>query len=541
MVVAAPVAYQEINGRRMGVESNYRWQENGQVAFSLDTYDRRYPLMIALTFTDTSASSDSSADYGRGIAVDATGHAYVTGTTASLNFPTVTPVQTTHAGGPGDIFVTKLAPDGSQLLYSTYLGGSWFDEGLGIAVDSAGSAYVVGTTTSPDFPTVNPVQLDIAGSADAFVIKLNAKGNALLYATFLGGKGVDSGHDIVVDATGSAYVIGQTDSSNFPTKDALQPVIGGAVDAFVAKLNVSGDELVYATYVGGTGNDSGNGIAVDSNDIVHVTGTTTSSNFPTINPVQPAYGGSFDAFVAELSATGDTVNYATYLGGPGTEFGHDIAVDSGGLVYVTGTASRDFPIKNPIQSYGGGSRDVFIAKFNEAALVSATYLGGSGHDRGLGVAVDTAGAIYVTGATTSPNLSSDGSIQPTYGGAFDAFVMKLNPHGNSLLYTTYLGGSSFDSGNGIAVDNNGFAYVVGETISTNYPTRNPLQRVHKGGVKDAFVTKLNPTDSDLVYSTYLGGRSRAKVQLASNPYRGLSDPVRILVASLEYFLDNITG
>jgi hypothetical protein len=356
--------------------------------------------------------------------------------------------------------------------------------------------------------------LDIAGSADAFVAKLSPSGDRLLYATYLGGADTDSGHDIAVDAAGLAHVIGQTDSNNFPTRNALQPAIGGSVDAFVAKLNISGNELVYATYLGGTGDDPGHGIAVDSTGAVHVAGTTTSTNFPTANPVQPTYGGSFDAFVAELNPTGDTLNYATYLGGPGTDFGHDIAVDAAGSAYVTGTASRDFPTKNPWQPYGGGSRDVFIARLNEAKLISATYLGGSGHDRGLGITVDSEGAVYVTGTTTSADLSSASSAQPVYGGAFDAFVMKLNPGDNSLLYTTYLGGSSFDSGNGIAVDANGSAYVVGETISTNYPTENPLQRVHSGGVKDAFVTRLNASGSNLFYSTYLGGRNQAEVQLA---------------------------
>jgi len=513
MVAAAPVTYQEINGQRVSIESDYRLSKNGQIGFVLGSYDKRYPLMIDLTLTYAAASAGSSNDYGRSIAVDDVGNAYITGTTASANFPTVHPIQTTPAGGPADVFVTKLASDGSQVLYSTYLGGGWFDEAQGITVDDVGAAYVVGTTTSPDFPTVYPVQADIAGSADAFVAKLSASGDRLLYSTYLGGAGTDSGHDIAVNSAGLASVIGQTDSSNFPTKNALQPAIGGSVDTFVAKLNVSGDELVYATYLGGTGDDPGNGIAVDSTGAAHVTGTTTSSDFPTVSPVQSTYGGSFDAFVAELNPTGDILNYATYLGGSGTDFGHAIAVDSNGLTYITGVASREFPTKNSLQPYGGGTRDAFIARFNDGELVSATYLGGSGHDRALGIAVDSEDAVYVTGATTSPDLLSENTVQPVYGGAFDTFVMKLNRGGNALLYTTYLGGNSFDSGNGIAVAANGSAYVVGETISTNYPTKNALQGVHKGGVRDAFVTRLNATGSDIVYSTYLGGRDRVDVQL----------------------------
>ena len=238
----------------------------------------------------------------------------------------------------------------------------------------------------------------------------------------------------------------------------------------------------------------------------------TSSDFPTVSPLQPSYGGSSDAFVAQLNTSGDKLTFATYLGGPGVDFGSDITVNSAGLAFVTGTASPGFPTRNALQPYGGGTRDVFVARLKGAELISATYFGGSGHDRGLGITVDAGGAVYVTGATTSPNLPAQNSGQPTYGGAFDAFVLKLDA--GALVYTTYLGGSSFDSGSDIAADANGSAYVVGETVSTNYPTKNAWQRVYSGGPRDAFITKLDPTGSNLLYSTYLGGRSRADTDQA---------------------------
>ena len=329
------------------------------------------------------------------------------------------------------------------LIYSTYLGGSGLDQGNGIAVDSSGNAYVTGTTFSPDFPTMNPLQptLGGAGAANAFVAKLNPTGSALVYSTYLGGSGEDIGLAIAVDNSGIAYFTGQTSSTNFPTMNPLQPTYpGGEYTAFVAKLNPAGSALVYSTYLGGSGDDSGNGIAVDGSGNAYVTGTTASTDFPTMNPFQPAYGGDNDAFVAKLNPTGSALVYSTYLGGSGYDEGYGIAVDNLGDAYVTGyTASTNFPTVNPLQpAYGGGEGDAFVAEVNPAgsALVYSTYLGGSGQDNlggsgqdnGFGVAVDSSGNAYVTGYTDSTNFPTMNPLQPALGGeATNAFVAKISP------------------------------------------------------------------------------------------------------------------
>jgi hypothetical protein len=312
-------------------------------------------------------------DIGQSIAVDGSGNAYVTGQTASTDFPTKNPLQSANAGGY-DAFVSQLSPTGSALVYSTYLGGSDNDVGQSIAVDSSGNAYIAGGTTSSDFPTMNPFQSANGGASDAFVAKLDATGSALVYSTYLGGSGYDQGYGIAVDSSGKAYVTGQTASTDFPTVNPLQPAYGGgAYDAFVAELTSTGSALVYATYLGGSDYDFGHGIAVDSSGNAYIAGQTASTNFPTKNPFQPAKGGQADAFVAQLNPTGSALGYSTYLGGNDLDLGFGIAVDSSGNAYVTGgTKSTNFPTMNPLQpAYGGGDWDGFVAKIAKPSALVA--------------------------------------------------------------------------------------------------------------------------------------------------------------------------
>jgi Beta-propeller repeat len=326
------------------------------------------------------------------------------------------------------------------LSYSTYLGGSGLDDGVGIAVDSSGSAYVTGYTLSTNFPTGSPLQSSNSGSSDAFVVKLNPSGSALVYSTYLGGSGPDVGHGIAVDSSGNAYVTGSTDSANFPTASPLQALYGGGGgDAFVAKLNTNGSALVYSTYLGGSADDFGQGIAVDSSGNAYVTGVTLSTDFPTASPLQAFYGGgSEDAFVAKLNPAGSALVYSTYLGSFGSDSGNGIAVDSSGNAYVTGrTNSTNFPTANPLQPLSGGGGDAFVSKLNPSgsALVYSTYLGGSASDEGFGIAVDSSGNAYVTGATQSTNFPTASPLQPLFAGGSDAFVAKLNPSGSALVYS----------------------------------------------------------------------------------------------------------
>jgi hypothetical protein len=394
------------------------------------------------------------------------------------------------------------------LVYSTYLGGG-DDAGFGIAVDTAGSVYVTGYTFSPKFPvTLGAFQRFRAGREDAFVTKFNPTGSALVYSTYLGGRGDDVGYSIAADSLGNAYLTGSTTSTDFPTKNPLQPANGGGpYDAFVAEINPSGSALVYSTYLGGSLDDVGQSIAVDSSGNAYVTGRTISTDFPTMNPLQPVNGGSYDAFVSEINPSGSALVYSTYLGGGGADYGYSIAMDSSRNVYVIGyTGSTNFPTMNPLQPANGGAVDAFVAKLNPSgsALVYSTYLGGSGDDLGQGIAVDSSGNAYVTGWTSSTNFPTMNPLQPTYGGGpYDVFVAAINPSGSALVYSTYLGGSFDDEGYGIAVDSSGNAYVTGVTTSTNFPTVTPLQPANEG--TDAFVSEISPSGSALVYSTYLGG------------------------------------
>jgi Beta-propeller repeat len=409
------------------------------------------------------------------------------------------------------------------LVYSTKLGGTDSDAGYAIALDAAGNAYVTGDTSSTNFPGTKPRQRTIRGGTDVFVAKFSADGSGLLYATYLGGSGDDVGYGIAVDKAGNAYITGDTRSADFPTAKPWQAKLGGAVDAFVAKLSADGAQLLYSTYFGGGGGERGLGIAVDGAGNAYITGYTNSTDLPVANAFQGAFaGGNADAFVLKLNPDGSAPVYATYLGGGNDrpDIGTSIAADDAGNAYVTGfTNSVDFPTLNPAQPFRGPT-DAFVTKFNPggSALIYSTHLGGTADDEAMGIAVDAAGSAYITGHTESLNypttagaLSTSCVAKPVnipigdicIGG--DAFVSKLAPDGSALVYSTYLNGSGFEVGRSIAVDAAGHAYVTGLTNSSDFPKVNPVQDAFGGGSYDAFVVKLDPGGSALMYSTYLGG------------------------------------
>ena len=338
----------------------------------------------------------------------------------------------------------------------------------------------------------------------------------LFYSTYLGAGDDDAGFSIAVDVSGNAYVAGYAVSTNFPTTPGVfQSTLSGPIDAFVTKLNPTGSGLVYSTYLGGSNNDEAFGIGVDAAGNAYVAGATDSTNFPTTpGAFQTTLSGGNDLFITKLNPTGSGLVYSTYLGG--SEFdnlANGIAVDAAGNAYVSGlTFSTDFPttIGAFQTAYGGGIRDAFVTKLNPlgTGLVYSTYLGGSDNDYSFGgVTVDAAGNAYVAGFTESTDFpTTPGAFQTTYAGGGDVFVTKLNPLGSGLVYSTYLGGSGFDTSTSIAVDAAGNAYVAGLTDSTNFPTTSgAFQTTFGGGSDDAFITKLNPLGSGLVYSTYLGG------------------------------------
>ena len=370
-------------------------------------------------------------DMGLGIFVDGAGNAYLAGSTGSLDFPLLNPVQATYGGGNVDAFVLELNPTGDALLYSTYLGGSHDDCSVGVARLGNGTLYTGGYTGSTNYPVVQAIQPASGGDWDAFVTKLNPAGTALLYSTYLGGSDYEFTGGFAVDGAGNAYISGITESANFPVVAAVQPALGGEEDAFLAKVNPDGTALVYSTYLGGSAHDEASIVAVDAAGNAYLNGVTHSPNFPLHNPFQAVYGGQGDAFVVKLPPAGSPLVFSTYLGGSGAEWGHGVVADGAGNIYVDGnTASLDFPLINPLQpTYGGGTGDVFLARLPPTGQVPhyATYLGGSGDEGGMFTTLDSAGNAYVTGWTNSPNFPTRNAYQPVHGGDSDVFVVKVLP------------------------------------------------------------------------------------------------------------------
>jgi hypothetical protein len=492
----APISYQELDCINDTIPGRYVLLENDWVSFQMDPYDPNKSLIIdPLVLSYSTYIGGNGFDPGSGITIDDSGNVYVVGGTNSSDFPTVNPFQP-NLGGSNDCVVFKLNTDGSSLLYSTYLGGSKFEGGgFDIVVDDSGNAYVTGHTNSINFPTANPFQPFYRGMSDVFVTKLNADGSSLVYSTYLGGSSIDIGSCIAIDSSRNAYVTGYTFSDNFPTVNPFQPDhnSGFFSDVFVTRFTSSGTALIYSTYLGGSRDDEGWGIAVDDSGNAYVSGSTKSFNFPTANPFQPAFSGSEDAFVTRLNSSGSALVYSTYLGGNGFDRSSDIVLNSFGNVLVTGwTNSNNFPTMNPFQPVSGGAQDVFVSQLNASgsALIFSTYLGGSGSESTLSIAVDDSGNAFVTGGTYSSNFPTVHPFQPALSVNQDAFVTQLNASGSALVYSTYLGGSNDDDyGSDIAVDDSGNAFVTGWTNSDDFPTENPFQPDFAGS-NDAFVTKL---------------------------------------------------
>jgi hypothetical protein len=516
---APPVAYQEISGVRVPVESRYVLNAAGEYGFAVGAqYQPGYELIIDPGVAYSTFLGGTSDEIGNGIAVDAAGNAYIVGTTQSPDYPTTAGAfkRTGAASNFSDVFVAKLNPTGTALVYSTFIGGSDLDWGRAIAIDAAGNAYIAGQTKSSGFPTTNGAFDRTFGipancprcavdNYDAFVTKLNATGSALVYSTFLGGASdIDDALGIAVDAAGSAYVTGETASADFPTTPgAFRTTRNGADDAYVTKLNPAGSALVYSTFLGGSQVDFGVRIAVDASNNAYVLGNTSSPDFPTTaGAFDTTQNGGFDIFVTKLNAAGSALVYSTFLGGAGFDSAGGLAIDSAGNAYVSGgTSSADYPVtpgafQTVSQSSGGGGG--FVTKLNAtgSALVFSTFLGDAGVN---GIALTPAGNMWVTGATTSLTFPTtpDAFQGFLHAGASstEAFITELNSTGSALLYSTYLGGSNTDYGTDVRLDSAGNVYVTGKTLSSDFPTTpGAFDTVFKGELDifwgDAFITKL---------------------------------------------------
>ncbi|MBX3218473.1 MAG: SBBP repeat-containing protein [Labilithrix sp.] len=517
IVQPPPVVYQrDARGAKHTIASSYRLVGARSVGFVVSAYDTAKPLVIDPVLAFATYLGGTGYDSVAAVAADAAGNTYVTGSTTSTDFPTANaydPTFNVYAGcqdcGYTDVYVSKLDPTGTTLLYSTYLGGDASDDGRAIAVAADGTAYVTGSTGSHDFPIVNGI--NPYRGWDGFVARLSANGGALAYSTYLSGFGYDEPSAIAVDATG-IYVAGSSTSTNLGV--TLQPQadvvpLGGATggedyDAFVAKLSLpgaGGSELLWVRHVGGEGNDFATGLAVDGAGNAYVSGVT-GSGFPQtggalLKPQCQGGDGGSDAFVAKLDGAARTWTYAKCFGGSGEDRAEAIALDASGNVYVTGaTSSADFPAPASIYPFAGQD-DVFVTKINAAgdAFVYSTFIGGSSRDHAYAIAVDAANAAWITGTTREAETPYP-TIIPTQAahagggeGARDAFVSRVNAGGTALIFSSFYGGATGeDEGAAIAVRGSSI-HVGGNTYSTDLPFVNGRQQTNAGG-EDGFVVRL---------------------------------------------------
>ena len=491
-----PVAYQEIDGTRRAVEAEYGLLNEKTVAFLLGDYDRSHDLVIDPVLGYSTFLGGTDHDAGRAIGHDDEGNIYIHGETWSPNYPTLNPAQPTY-GGAVDGFVAKFNPAGDTLLYSTYLGGSDEEIARSLAVDPSGAVYVAGATYSTDFPTTpNAFEPTAPGAQNAYVTKLDPSG-AITSSTYFGTGANDGRTNVALGPDGAVHVAGYTFGSGLPvTPDALIPNKIQRADAYYVKLSGDLSSLLYGTYLGGTHNDTARAITVDSAGNAIVQGWTMSTNFPSVNALQPAHGGGVaDIFVTKIAADGSEFLFSTYLGGSDTDFtylGDTLDTDAQGNIYIGGyTSSTDFPTLNAVQpSYAGGTQDAFVAKLaaNGSSILFSTYLGGSEKDEGISLDVDSTGAVWVTGLTHSKNFITMSPFQAQSAGSQDVFITKLSSTG-ALEFSTYLGGKKNDSGWGVAVDSADVPYLTGSAASTDFPTVNPLQATH-GGRSDMFLAIL---------------------------------------------------
>ena len=513
-----PISHQVIDGVRVPVQSRYALTRTkaGEFEYGFEIgagYRADHDLIIDPGVEYSTFLGGSSHELGTGIQVDAAGNAYIVGFTQSPDFPTTAGAfkRTGAAQNFGDVFVSKLNPTGTALVYSTFIGGSDFDWGRAIAIDAAGNAYVTGQTKSSTFPTTNGAfdrtfNVDTCPRCgidqyDAFALKLNPTGSALVYSTFLGGFDLDDGMAIAVDGSGNAYVAGETGSLNFPTTaGAFRTTRNASFDTFVTKLNASGSALVYSTYLGGSAVEYPTRIKVDAGGNAFVTGTTSSPDFPTTaGAFDTTANGGFDVFVTKLNAAGSALVYSTFLGGSDSDSPGGLAIDAAGNAYISGgTGSLDFPTTpGAFDTLPDGS-EAFITKLNAAgsALIFSTVLGGTASEGANGVVLDAAGNIWVTGGTSSVDFPiTVGAFDRTFNGVADAFVAELNATGSALIYSTYLGGRDSETGDDIAIDSTGNIYVTGHTYSIDFPTTaGAFDTVFNGDTSifwgDAFVTKF---------------------------------------------------
>jgi len=395
----------------------------------------------------------------------------------------------------------------NYLISSSLFGGGNEDIGEDVTVDAYGDIYITGKTESIDFPAYNGIDYDNNGPSDCFVIKMNSTGNGLIFATYIGGSSADGGYTIDVDAFGCVYIGGVTNSPDFPIRNSFDSSYNGDLDCFILKLNASGNEILFSTYLGGTDYDRLAEITLDSNQNIIATGLTSSNDFPLINESNNTYSGNGDCFITQLSFNGTSLLYSGMFGGSEVDTGSDLVIDKNGTIYVTGTTrSSDFPVLNAIDISLSGYSDAFIVVIDEfQALEFSTYYGGNSYESGTSLAFDLEGSVIIAGETKSSDFPLLNPFDDTLDNdEYDGFVAKLNLNDMNLIYSSYIGGSGIDSVESILLDAASNIYIVGTTSSSDFQSSSSFDDTFNG-INDGFLMKLSSNGSNLLYSTFIGG------------------------------------
>jgi hypothetical protein len=515
LIQKRPVAYQTgADGKRIPIESRYRKNSDGSYGFALGPYDHGRELAIDPVLSLAQYIAGSLQDIAYGIGHDSGGLLYVAGTTFSTDLPLGSAAAQNTAGGGNDLFVTVINPNAdpsSQIQATTYLGGSGDETFGGMTVSPNGDVYLTGATASSNFPTANPAQGSLAGAntTDAFVAWLD-RSQTVLSASYLGGSGNDVGRAIAVDSKGRMWVTGSTNSGDFPNVNGMQ-IYGGQQDMFVAGFDpaqLGSSTLVYSSYLGGTGWDIGRGIAVAADGTLWVVGGTSSIDINVIGPCfQCSYQGGGDVYIAHLNPAlgANALVFATYFGGSNLEEAKDVLIDPAGRIILSGytMSSSDFPITlNAMQPQFGGNTDVFVSIFDpsitpgSAQLVYSTYFGGNGADVPFDMKQDANGFLYLSGFTFSPGLPvSARSLQAVYDGSMDAFALKMDSSkagAAGVNYFSYLGSDGLQIAYGIDFDSNGSIYLAGFTSGPILGSLGGPGRITNPGNVDAFIVGFNP-------------------------------------------------
>jgi hypothetical protein len=504
----APVAFQDGPGGRTAIPAAFRYIDGTTIRIEVDEYDRELPMIIDPGIIFSTYLGGSDFDGNHDMYVDAIGDVYIVGRTRSGDFPTTAgSYMTSVMNGSQEGYVIKFKSDGSEALYSTFLGGSWQDTVNSIDVDSSGNACLVGLTVSDDFPiSAGAVQdtLAVPGSWDLFITMLNETGSSIVYSTYLGGRGLDQNNGVHLDDQGNIYLSGLTEARDFPmvTGSFDTSHNGGGEDIYVSKLNPNATKLLYSTYIGGSGRetniayvDISEGFYVDSAGCVYIVGRTTSGNFPTTpSAYSRTLNGEADGFVVKVNASGSRLDYSSYLGGSGADSIHDLSVDDVGNVYMVGTTgSTDFPTSTgAYDTTLSGEYDGFVAKMNAALsrLQYSTLIGGNDNDNLRSIEVTEMGTVFVTGYTLSTDFPTTfDAIDDTHNGTVEGIIFNISSDGKELKYSTYIGGSHNDRGHNIRY-HSPFITVSGWTKSTDYPTSPEAFDKSYDGDWDGFLTRI---------------------------------------------------